>query len=113
MRLKRCLAFVVLFSIPALAQDRTVDQQTAFARARHLRHGINASEWFAQSATDYSAARTDRYTDAADIALMAKLGFDNIRLSHDPEPLERGPLNDEGFNADFLGRLDRAVDAML
>jgi len=108
-----CLAFVVLLSIPVLAQDRPSDQQTAFARARHLRHGINASEWFAQSASDYSAARTDRYTDAADIALMAKLGFDNVRLSIDPAPLERSPRNQEGFNTDFLGRLDRAVDAML
>ncbi len=113
MRLMRCLAFVVLLSIPVLAQDRPADQQTAFARAGHLRHGINASEWFAQSASDYSAARTDRYTDAADIALMAKLGFDNVRLSIDPVPLERSPRNQEGFNADFLGRLDRAVDAML
>jgi aryl-phospho-beta-D-glucosidase BglC (GH1 family) len=113
MRLMHCLAFVVLLSIPVLAQDRPSDQQTAFARARHLRHGINASEWFAQSASDYSAARTDRYTDAADIALIAKLGFDNVRLSIDPAPLERSPRNQEGFNTDFLGRLDRAVDAML
>jgi endoglucanase len=99
--------------LPAFAQDRSAGLQTAFSRAQHLKHGINASEWFAQSASDYSAARTDRYTDAADIALMAKLGFDNVRLSIDPEPLERGPLNEEGFNANFLGRLDRAVDAML
>lgn len=113
MRLTRCLAFVVLLSLPSLAQDRTVNQETAFARAHHLRHGINASEWFAQSASDYSAARTDRYTDAADIALIAKLGFDHVRLSIDPVPLERPPLNQEGLNADFLGRLDRAVDAML
>jgi aryl-phospho-beta-D-glucosidase BglC (GH1 family) len=113
MRVLCSLAFVVLLSIPALAQDRPADQQTAFARARRLRHGINASEWFAQSAGDYSAARTDRYTDGADIVLMAKLGFDNVRLSIDPVPLERSPLNQEGFNADFLARLDRAVDAML
>jgi aryl-phospho-beta-D-glucosidase BglC (GH1 family) len=113
MRLTRCLAFLVLLAMSALAQDRSVNQQTAFARARHLRQGINASEWFAQSASDYSAARTDRYTDAADIALMARLGFDHVRLSIDPVPLERPPLNQEGFNADFLGRLDRAVDSML
>jgi aryl-phospho-beta-D-glucosidase BglC (GH1 family) len=113
MRLTRCFAFIVLLTFPVLAQDRAADQQIAFARARHLRHGINASEWFAQSAGDYSAARTDRYTDAADIALMAKLGFDNVRLSIDPAPLERSPLNQDGFNSDFLGRLDRAVDAML
>ena len=34
----------------AAAQDRAADVRTAFARAQHLRHGINASEWFAQSA---------------------------------------------------------------
>ena len=109
---------MLVFALPLFAQDRSArdrssDVQTAFARAQHLRHGINASEWFAQSANDYSAARTDRYTDAADIALMAKLGFDSVRLSIDPVPLEQGPHNQEGFNADFLGRLDRAVDAML
>ncbi len=94
------------------AQDRSAQLATAFSRAQHLRHGINASEWFAQSG-DYSAARTDRYTDAGDIALMAKLGFDNVRLSIDPAPLERFPLGADGMNADFLARLDRAVDAML
>jgi len=113
--LKRLFGFsvILLLSVSLWAQDRAGDVQTAFARAKHLRHGINASEWFAQSANDYSAARTDRYTDAADIALMAKLGFDNVRLSIDPQPLERPPLNREGFNADFVGRLDGAVDAML
>ena len=107
------LAVLLLLTFPTFAQDRSADVQTAFARAQHLKHGINASEWFAQSASDYSAARTDRYTDAVDIALMAKLGFDNVRLSIDPTPLEQPPYNHEGFNADFLGRLDRAVDAML
>ncbi len=95
------------------AQDRGAEMQTAFARAQHLRHGINASEWFAQSADDYSAARTNRFTDDADIALMAKIGFDNVRVSIDPVPLEKPPLNSEGMNADFLGRLDHAVDAMI
>jgi aryl-phospho-beta-D-glucosidase BglC (GH1 family) len=86
---------------------------TAFARARHLKRGINASEWFAQSATDYSAARTDRYIDVQDIALMARLGFDHVRLSIDPVPLEQGPRGADGLNAEFVARLDRAVDAML
>jgi len=108
-----CLAAMVVLTLPAVGQDRAADVKIAFARAQHLKHGINASEWFAQSAGDYSAARTDRYTDAADIALMAKLGFDNVRLSIDPVPLGSGPRNKEGLNADFLGRLDRAVDAML
>ncbi len=92
-------------------QDRSgVD--TAFARTNHLRHGINASEWFAQSA-DYSAAHTDRYTDAQDIALMAKLGFDHVRLSIDADALDQAFSGRGKSSADFLPRLDRAVDAIL
>ena len=112
--LPSAIALALFCILPAApAQDRTTDVQTAFARAHHLRHGINASEWFAQSASDYSAARTNRYIDASDIALMAKLGFDNVRLSIDPVPLEQSPLAADGLNADFLGRLDTVVDAML
>ncbi len=106
-------AFLLVIAVPLFAQDHAADVQAAFARAKHLQHGINGSEWFAQSPNDYSAARTDRYTDAGDIALIARLGFDNVRLSIDPVPLEQPPVNQEGLNADFLGRLDRAVDAML
>jgi len=93
------------------AQDRTAQVQTAFARAQHLRHGINASEWFAQ-AGDYSAARTNRYIDAGDMALMAKLGFDHVRLSIDAGALEAS-FRGTGGPADFMTRLDRAVDTML
>ena len=116
MRLSRIVAFasvVVALALPAFAQDRPSELRTAFARAQHLKHGINASEWFAQSAYDYSAARTNSYTDDADIALMAKLGFDSVRLSIDPVPLERGPQNKEGLSADFTSRLDHVVDLML
>lgn len=107
------VALVISFVHSVAAQDRAAGVQTAFARARHLQHGINASEWFAQSASDYSAARTNRYTDAKDIALMARLGFDHVRLSVDAVPLEQFPRGADGLNADFVGRLDHAVDAML
>ncbi len=100
-------------ALPLLAQDRSHDLQIAFARAQHLRHGINASQWFAQSPQDYSAARTSRYTDASDIALMARLGFDNVRLSIDPAPLEQGARGADGMNQEFLARVDAAVDDML
>ena len=114
MRLMRCLAFVVLLSIPVLAQDRPADQQTAFARAQHLRHGINASEWFAQSASDYSAARTDRYTDAAGHCAHGEAGLRQCAAEHRSRAARAvSAATQEGFNADFLGRLDRAVDAML
>jgi aryl-phospho-beta-D-glucosidase BglC (GH1 family) len=107
------LLFIALPSCAALiAQDRTAELKTAFARARHLRHGINASEWFAQT-SNYTAARTNSYTDDADIALMAQIGFDNVRLSIDAAPLEQSPRGKDGLNADFMGRLDHAVDQML
>lgn len=112
----RCSALVlavsVAFTLPLAAQDRAAGVQTAKARAQHLQHGINASEWFAQSG-DYSAARTNRYIDAQDIALIARLGFDNVRLPVDAEQLEKYPRGADGLNSDFLGRLDRAVDTML
>ena len=113
MRLRFVILASFFLSIPSSPAQEHADAHTAFTRAQHLRHGINASQWFAQSASDYSATRTNRYTDAADIALMARLGFDHVRLSIDPVPLEQEPLGADGMNADFLGRLDNAVDTML
>jgi aryl-phospho-beta-D-glucosidase BglC (GH1 family) len=112
MRIARLFVLILLVASPLLAQDRSAGLKTAFERAQHLRHGINASEWFAQHAYDYSAAFTNRYTDDGDIALMAKLGFDNVRLSIDPVPLEQG-FDREGQYADFLARLDHVVDKMV
>jgi aryl-phospho-beta-D-glucosidase BglC (GH1 family) len=119
----RCLLVLLALAMPAAAQDRTdrtiaaldhdAGLRLAFARAQHLRRGINASEWFAQSASDYSAQRTDRYTDAQDIALIARLGFDSVRLSIDATPLEQYPHGKDGLNSEFLARLDNAVDTML
>lgn len=110
---KYLVAHLFLCAIFASAQDRAAGVLTASLRARHLLHGINASEWFSQSPTDYTVARTSRYTDATDITLMAKLGFDHVRLSIDPVPLEQHPVGKEGFNEDFLGRVDAVVDAIL
>ena len=109
----RLLFALLLFLLPTFvfAQDRSAEVKTAFARAQHLRHGINASEWFAQSPGDYSSARTNRYTDDADIALMSQLGFDNVRLSIDAAPLSRALFGRD--NTGFLGRLDHSVDQML
>jgi endoglucanase len=106
------LGALILFAPAAAAQDRAADVQTAMARAQHLKRGINASQWFAQMG-NYPAEFTNRYTDAGDIALMAKLGFDHVRLSIDAVPLETafGPYG--GQNDDFLPRLDKAVDTML
>jgi len=114
-----CLAVLLALTVasaaqePSAAQDQAAALRTAFARVQHLKRGINASIWFAQSPGDYSAARTNRFTDAADIALIARLGFDNVRISVDAPPLEEQPVGADGLNADFVGRLDKAVDTML
>jgi len=112
MRCVRMLAVLLLVALPAFSQNREADVKTAFARAQHLKHGINASIWFAQHASDYSAHHTDTETTQEDIATMAKLGFDNVRVSIDPVPLEQG-LEARGQYADFLSRLDKAVDTIL
>src|ERR1700735_3714280 len=88
------LAVLLAFAIPAAAQnpqdhgarDRAADVQTAFARAQHLKHGINASGWFGGTG-DYSAEHIASFTDDADIALIAKVGFDHVRVSIDPMQL--------------------------
>ena len=97
----------------AQIEGRAAGVKLAFRRAGHLRRGINASMWFAQWTGDYSAARTNSYIDEADIQLMAKLGFDHVRLSIDPAPLTHAPVGADGLNAEFLGRVDRAVDEMI
>lgn len=112
------LVFILLVSTvsavgPVRAQDRAAELQLARARARHLRRGINASQWFAQNPGHYSAQYTNAEITPADIALMARLGFDNVRLSIDPVPLQDYPRDANDFNADFLSRLDRAVDEIL
>ncbi len=83
----------------------------AFARARRLRHGINLSEWYAQTPDDYSTHRLDTYTTPADIELVHQMGFDHVRLSIDARPL--GCLNYAGRGCDFSRTLDATVDAIL
>ncbi len=106
------LVFFFACALSAFAQDRAADVQTAFARAQHLRHGINASIWFAQHPEDYSASYTDHETTPEDFATMARLGFDHVRISIDAVPLTESFSRRES-NSDFLARLDKAVDGIL
>ena len=115
------LALLFAFAIPATAQstqnqspqDRTADVQTAFNRAQHLKHGINASGWFGGTG-DTSAEHIASFTDDADIALIAKMGFDHVRVSIDPMPLVGAMVGFRGnSNPQFVKQLDHAVDTML
>jgi hypothetical protein len=81
------------------------------SRLARLRHGINLSHWFAQSA-DYSKAHLESHTTAEDIALIRKMGFDHVRLTLEPAPLFNG--DDPGrLKADYLKYLDNALGMIL
>jgi endoglucanase len=112
-RLLCCLIAPLVLTLPAIAQDRASDLKIAFTRAQHLKRGINVSHWFSQNAPDYSARHTDSETTPEDIALIAKLGFDNVRLSIDATPLEESERGVDGLGGEFMTRLDRALDAIL
>ena len=96
----------------ALQAQDTDTSKLAFERASHMRRGINASIWFAQSTRDYSPQRLTTYITADDFQLMHELGFDHVRLSIDPAPLLKAPLSD-GMNAEHLKLLDGAVKEIL
>ncbi len=103
MLMYRCL-LLLLLSLPLIAQDTP-----AFHRAQHLRHGINTSEWFAQS-SDYSPQRLRTYTKLDDIDRIKKMGFDHIRISIDPQVFEC--LRD-GANCERVQVLDDVVHRAL
>lgn len=80
----------------------------AFRRAEHLRHGINASIWFAQSPKDYTVERLRSFTTEDDIRLMRRMGFDHVRLSIDATPLTEWERSRDGTTP-FMTELDGVV----
>jgi endoglucanase len=84
------------------------------SRLAHLRHGINASEWFAQvyDKRGYTKEHFQTWTTADDIALIQSMGFDHVRLSVDPQPMMVRHRPDE-IPAEYLGYLDAAVKMIL
>jgi aryl-phospho-beta-D-glucosidase BglC (GH1 family) len=79
-----------------------------------LRHGINASGWYAQvyEKDGYTPEHLDTFITAEDIALIKSSGFDHVRLSINPEPLfnAREP---HLIPAEYLRHLDNAVKMIL
>jgi endoglucanase len=105
------LVLLLLSTLPAIfatAQDHS--SGIAFARAKHLQHGINTAIWFAQ-AHDYSPERLRTFTTPDDIALIARMGFDHCRLSVDADTLIEWQR--AGKETPFMTELDRAVQTML
>jgi aryl-phospho-beta-D-glucosidase BglC (GH1 family) len=107
--------FVIFGIIRAFAQDpASTSSGVPQRRLEHLRHGVNASEWFAQvyDPKGYTKEHFESWTTAADIALIKAIGFDHVRLSVNPQPMFRQNRADE-IPADYLEYLDNAAKMIL
>jgi len=103
---------LALFTVSLPAQDAPAG--LAQRRQTHLQHGINASEWFAQvyDSKGYTKEHFETWMTAQDIALIKSMGFDNVRLSVNPQPMFRHNRADE-LPAEYLAYLDAAVKMIL
>ena len=115
-RLKRspiliCLAILALL-LPSSFAQRLAGVPPR--RLHNLRHGINASHWFAQvyDPVGYKKEHFQAWTTEKDIALVKSMGFDHVRLSVNPEPMFLHNHADE-IPAEYLGYLDDAVKMIL
>ena len=105
-------AVVCILALPVQSADK--ESQAAVARAQHLRHGINLSEWFAQvwDKRGYTREHFESWTTAEDIALIKSMGFDHVRLSVNPQPMLR--MNEpQRLPPEYLAYLDAAVRMIL
>src|SRR5690348_6648442 len=109
--MRKLILLCLLLSVSALAQNNSSFAQQ---RARHLRRGINLSEWFAQvyDPRGYTKEHLIGWVTADDIALIKSVGFDHVRLSVNPAPMMRHNEADR-IPADYLGYLDSAVKMIL
>lgn len=109
--MRKLILLCLLLSVSALAQNNS---SLAQQRARHLRRGINLSEWFAQvyDPSGYRKEHLVGWVTADDIALIKSMGFDHVRLSINPAPMMRHNEADR-IPADYLGYLDAAVKMIL
>jgi endoglucanase len=110
------LSLAILSLAGALrAQTSAMDAPgVAERRATRLRHGINASGWFAQvyDPKGYTKEHFETAITAEDVALIKSMGFDHVRLSVNPQPLF--PMNrPTAIRPDYLGLLDNAVKMIL
>ena len=88
--MRKWIAAVLFLVLPSLASAQT-SSSVPPSRLAHIRHGINLSEWFAQvyDSKGYTKEHFQNWTTAADIALIKSAGFDHVRLSVNPQPIDR------------------------
>src|SRR5437667_8312255 len=98
------VTFVFSHDSSAQAASAVASSTVTPQRLANLRHGINASEWFAQvyDPKGYTKEHFQSWTTAQDIALIKAMGFDHVRLSVNPEPMFRHNRADE-IPAEYLG----------
>jgi len=108
--LQLCLLIFASDYAPAQSGTRFLSSVPP-TRLAHLRRGINASEWFAQvvAPATYNKEHYASHTTARDIALIASLGFDHVRLSVNPQPIFPG----WGSREEYFASLDAAVKMIL
>jgi len=109
--MRKLILLCLLLSVSALAQNNS---SLAQQRARHLRRGINLSEWFAQvyDPRGYTKEHLVGWVTADDIELIKSMGFDHVRLSINPQPMMRHNEADN-IPKEYLGYLDGAVKMIL
>ena len=112
------LALAVLYLFVGTATDRAQTARNpaavpaAQARAAHLRHGVNVSDWFRQTSDGRYTKQQFETITAQDLALIRAMGFDHVRLCVNPQPLFR-PLQADRLPQDQLGYLDAALKMIL
>lgn len=114
LRFASVLYLLLLIATCSVAQTAVAGNSPAFARAQHLRRGINLSDWFAQvyDKRGYTREHFETWTTAEDIALIKSMGFDHVRLSVNPEPMFT--MNQpQKLLPEYLGYLDAAVKMIL
>ena len=83
----------------------------AFARAEHLRRGVNLSSFYAQT-RDLSQARIDAYMSPADMQALKAMGFDHVRLSINPALLIASPKTG-ALRPTAMAELDKTVQQLI
>ncbi|MGA8865861.1 MAG: glycoside hydrolase family 5 protein [Candidatus Sulfotelmatobacter sp.] len=112
----QCCRFLLIWFLVAAASAQSASPLSAVPATRlvHLRHGVNASAWFAQvyDKRGYTKEHFQSWVTANDIALIKGMGFDHVRLSVNPQPMFTEGRTDE-IPAEYLGYLDAAVKMIL
>jgi endoglucanase len=108
------ILLLLIFAIALRSQTPALANSIPAARLDRLRHGINASQWFAQvyDPRGYTKEHFQTWTTSEDISLIKSMGFDHVRLSINPQPMMVAHKPDE-IPPDYLAYLDAAVKMIL